>query len=56
MPRPGPRRPLIAVRLDEPDREDLQQRADNEAEGNLSELVRRMVKYSMTRMPRGWKP
>lgn len=32
----------------------LQQRADEDANGNLSDLVRRMLRYGMENMPRGW--
>lgn len=33
----------------------LRQRADTEEDGNLSALVRRMLKYASTNMPKGWK-
>lgn len=33
----------------------LQQRADAEEDGNLSALVRRMLKYASVNMPKGWK-
>jgi len=56
MPRPGPRRPLVNVRLDPEDLERLQARADRETEGNVSELHRRIVQYGLARMPRGWRP
>lgn len=32
----------------------LRRRAADETGGNLSELVRRMLRYAATRMPRGW--
>jgi hypothetical protein len=54
MPRPGPRRPLVNVRLAEADVDLLRQRAERETDGNVSELMRRMLKYAATRMPQGW--
>jgi len=48
MPRPGPRRPLAAIRLDQDDLNYLQQRANRETNGNMSELVRRLVKDAKT--------
>ena len=33
----------------------MRKRADEEADGNLSEIMRRMLKYAAANMPRGWK-
>ena len=33
----------------------LTERAKLETEGNVSELARRIFKYGMLNMPRGWK-
>ena len=33
----------------------LRKRADEEADGNLSEIMRRMLKYASVYMPKGWK-
>jgi len=54
MPRPGPRRPLVNVRLSEADVDLLRERAKQETGGNVSELIRRMLKYSTLKMPKGW--
>lgn len=54
MPRPGPRRPLTNVRIDPDELVELQRRAAEETGGNVSELMRRMFRYAVTRMPKGW--
>jgi hypothetical protein len=54
MPRPGPKRPLINVRLSEAGVALLRQRAEIETDGNVSELMRRMLKYASIHMPKGW--
>lgn len=54
MPRPGPRRPYVALRLDA---EGLA-RIDAEAERrglNRSETMRLMLDYALTKMPANWK-
>lgn len=56
MPRPGPRRPLIALRLGTDGLAHIHQRAVNETDGNQSEMIRRMLAYATTHMPRGWVP
>lgn len=33
----------------------LVERAKTEADGNTSELARRLLKYGMAHMPKGWK-
>jgi hypothetical protein len=54
VPRSGPRRKPITIRLSEVGLERLNQRATEEAAGNQSEMVRRMLKYAMQHMPKGW--
>ena len=55
MPRPGPRRPLVAIRLSEQGIEHIDERAA-EVEVNRSEMIRRMLAYAQRHMPKGWKP
>lgn len=55
MPRKGPRRPTITIRISDAGRELLNQRAQQEADGNVSELARRMLKYATLNMPKGWQ-
>ena len=54
MPRPGPRRPLVAIRLSEAGRDHIDKRAE-EDEVNRSEMIRRMLAYASTHMPKGWR-
>lgn len=62
MPRPGPRRPLVAIRLSTDGTGWIDQRA--EAEGlvkgdgqpNRSELIRIALAYAAQHMPKGWRP
>jgi hypothetical protein len=61
MPRPGPRRPLVALRLSEQGIEWLDQRARDEGltqgdEPNRSEMIRLALAYAQQHMPRGWRP
>lgn len=56
MPRPGPRRPLVALRLSEQGIEHIEQRATEETAGNFSEMARRMLAYAAVHMPKGWVP
>jgi len=56
MPRPGPRRPLVALKLSEAGIEHVDRRATEEADGNRSEMLRRMIAYASIHMPRNWKP
>jgi len=56
MPRPGPRRPLVAIRLSERGIAHIDQRAKEETDGSRSEMMRRMLAYAAGRMPKGWKP
>ena len=55
MPRPGPRRPLIALKLSEADVAYVDQRAADETDGNRSEMLRRMIAYASIHMPKNWK-
>lgn len=54
MPRPGPRRPLVNARLSEAGVALLRRRAEQETNGNVSELIRRMLKYASVKMPQDW--
>lgn len=62
MPRPGPRRPLVAIRLSEQGIAHIDQRAREECppirggEPNRSEMIRRMLAYAAAHMPKGWTP
>lgn len=62
MPRPGPRRPLVAVRLSEAGRDHIDARALEEGltirkgEPNRSEMIRLMLAYASAHMPKGWRP
>lgn len=55
MPRPGPRRPLVNVRLSEDGIAHLDERAAAE-DLNRSELIRTMLAYASAHMPKGWRP
>jgi metal-responsive CopG/Arc/MetJ family transcriptional regulator len=55
MPRPGPRRPLVAIKLSQ-DGIDWIDQAAEEAEVNRSEMIRRMLAYAQRHMPKGWTP
>lgn len=55
MPRPGPRRPVLMLRIGEEDLAELERLAERDRV-NRSEIVRRLVKYGMERMPAGWRP
>jgi metal-responsive CopG/Arc/MetJ family transcriptional regulator len=48
MPRPGPRRPLVAIRLSAEGLEFIDQLAEQETEGNRSEMVRRLLLEAVT--------
>jgi hypothetical protein len=54
MPKSGPARKSIGIRLADAGRQNLEQRAGEETSGNMSELVRRLIAYGSTRMPKGW--
>lgn len=48
MPRPGPRRPLVAIRLSTEGLEFIDQLAARETDGNRSEMVRRLLLEAVT--------
>lgn len=54
MPKTGGRRHLTMLVSHDGHRA-LAERAKLETEGNVSELARRIFKYGMTHMPKGWK-
>lgn len=62
MPRTGPRRELVAVRMLPAAIEHLDQRAaaeelyDERGNPNRSELIRLMIGYAEQHMPQGWRP
>lgn len=49
-----PRRPLNIL-VSQAGHKVIAGRAKDEAGGNVSEMVRRMLKYASTNMPKGWK-
>lgn len=55
MPRPGPRRPLIAFRYGQEDIDRIGQRAATE-DVDRSEMIRLMLAYAQQHMPQGWRP
>lgn len=55
MPRPGPRRPLVGLKLSQDGIAWIDQLAAERGE-NRSETMRAMLAYATARMPRGWKP
>lgn len=62
MPRPGPRRPAVVIKLAQAGIDHIDQRAAVEVPlrgngvPNRSEMVRRMLAYAAVHMPKGWKP
>jgi hypothetical protein len=62
MPRPGPRRPIVALRLSDAGIEHIDERALAEGltirggEPNRSEMARLMLAYASAYMPKGWRP
>lgn len=62
MPRPGPRRTAVAVRLSAETIAWLDQRALDEqltirgGEPNRSEMARLALAYAAQHMPKGWRP
>lgn len=62
MPRPGPRRPVTALRLSVEGLAHIDRRALDEGltiregEPNRSEMIRLMLAYASAHMPRGWRP
>ena len=55
MPRPGPRRELLAVRIDAPVMKSIQERADREGV-KFPDYVRRLVAFGHAKMPEGYDP
>ena len=55
MPRPGPRRPLVALRLSEQGIERIDQRA-KAAGVSRSEMMRALMAYADRKLPADWKP
>ncbi len=53
MPRPGPRRPPVVVRLSPAGIAKVDELAA-EAGVNRSEMIRRLLRYATTHMPKGW--
>lgn len=56
MPRLGPRRPVVGIRIAESDIALVDERASTEADGNRSEMARRMLLFAVANMPTGWVP
>ena len=62
MPRPGPRRPVVALRLSAQGIAHLDRRALDEGltirdgEPNRSEMARIYMAYAAQHMPKGWRP
>jgi metal-responsive CopG/Arc/MetJ family transcriptional regulator len=55
MPRPGPRRPLVAIRLSENGIDNIDYLA--QARGvTRSEMIRTMLTYAILKMPKNWNP
>lgn len=48
--------PITPVRLPERTREAVDNRAASEADGNASEILRRLIDYGLEHMPAGWNP
>lgn len=53
VPKTGGRR-YLPVRISDQGYAALKKRAEDESSGNVSELVRRMLKFALTNMPKGW--
>jgi len=47
-PRPGPRRPVLGLRLSDEDRKYIEGLAERETDGNLSEMIRRLLAEAVT--------
>lgn len=62
MPRPGPRRRLVALKLDDEAIAAVDARALSEGltirggDVNRSEMLRLAIAYGMANMPQGWRP
>lgn len=55
MPRPGPRRPLVAIRISDEGVAAIDEAA-TEAGRNRSEQIRVMLAYAQRHMPKTWTP
>jgi len=55
MPRPGPRRPLVAIRLSDEGIAHVDKLAEEQGV-NRSEMIRRMLAFASAKMPKGWAP
>lgn len=55
MPRPGPRRKGIGIRISDAGIEAIDKRAE-EDNVTRSEMARRLLAYGQMKMPKGWKP
>ncbi|WP_131816638.1 hypothetical protein [Nocardia salmonicida] len=62
MPSPGPRRPVLTLRMSDDQIAALDKQAvaedllTKQGEPNRSELIRIMVEYARETMPAGWRP
>ena len=62
MPRTGPRRPVVNLRLSEEGIQHVDDRALTEGltkgdgEPNRSEMIRIMLAFAAAKMPQGWRP
>jgi hypothetical protein len=62
MPRPGPRRPTVLLRMAQNGIDWIDQRAIDEGlikpngHPNRSEMIRLMLAYAQRHMPKGWRP
>lgn len=62
MPRPGPLRPIVAIRLSNEGTTHIDKRAIDRGlirgngKPNRSEMIRIMLAYASSHMPKGWKP
>jgi Ribbon-helix-helix protein, copG family len=54
MPRPGPPRPIVAVRLSDGGLKHIDALAKTEGV-TRSEMMRIMLKYASATMPKGWR-
>lgn len=55
VPRPGPARPVLMLRMAQEDIARLDELAERD-EVTRSEVARRLLEFGMERMPAGWRP
>lgn len=55
MPRPGPRRPRVTLRISEAGIAHIDDRAEKAGRSRSDEL-RAMLAYASAKMPQGWSP